>query len=43
MFCVARNESRTNATDWNRQIEREFRTKVQPVLDRAQVVSSVHY
>lgn len=39
----ARNASRVKATDRNQQIDREFRTKVRPVLDYAQVVSVIHY
>jgi len=41
--CVmCRKESRIGATEQRQQIEREFRTKVQPVLNHAQVVISVN-
>ena len=39
LFDDARNESCTSASYRRRRIEREFRTKVEPVLDRAQVVT----
>ena len=41
LFDDGRNESRAGASDWHRQIEREFRTKVEPVLNRAQVSATL--
>jgi len=40
LLCDARNESRSGAAERrNRRIETEFRTKVAPVLNRAQVLT----
>jgi len=37
-----RNESRTDEVERNHQIEREFRTKVEPLLSRAQVLMAIN-
>jgi len=37
---IARNESGNKAAERSLQIEKEFRTKVKPVLNRAQVLTA---
>lgn len=41
LLADTRKETRTGAAVRNQQIEREFRSKVEPVLNRAQVLITV--